>query len=238
MQQGRNEGPSAATSFSALAEELAGRLNPHAPEAQKAAFVSDLVSLLERHHLARYRHGLPSPSTVARDLRRLADRCTSGRGGTEALADRLKALRDAEADSYKLLLFQSALDIDNSNPEQPLSNGLAERQLLRLAQSSPERIANYADTAVQNLEELRQSGRGGSRNRGKLVERELVHRLGILYEQLTGDAPRPYARTKLIGMVLRVRKVLGLLGHELKLDRRAVASIVHDLAESKESRWR
>jgi hypothetical protein len=109
--------------------------------------------------------------------------------GPSALVARVDALIRRDADSYRLLRFQAAQRVDKDWPERAIADGRAMEILREVTRDHPKQLAEMAAQALKRLRGIAKQGRGGDRNRGALIKRDLVWRLGILFENVTGKKP-------------------------------------------------
>lgn len=135
---------------------------------------------------AEYNYGFPQPSVAIRELEGL--RGLAGRKNPAAAIERLETLIERDRDSYHLLRFRAARLCDPKTVP-ALHDGRALVLLRDIARNQPEQLIKFIDQVLEGLKDQLKEGRGGNRNRGDLVRRELMERLGILYHDLTGRAP-------------------------------------------------
>jgi hypothetical protein len=139
----------------------------------------------------RYRHGFPRPSLAVRDLDGVSGRAkTAARTGNSGpLVDRLKTLERDEAHAWNLLVAQTALFIDPDRFERLIHAARTQQRLFRLAEKNPAEVMAMAERALVNLRPLVSGDKLEERNKGKLVDQELLIELGLLFERTTGRAP-------------------------------------------------
>jgi hypothetical protein len=169
----------------------------HLPGWQRHPFTSlkkliyGLNSLFANHGLVLYGHGFPHPAVIIRELERFQSLCrTAAEIGTCApVLRRLDALRECGSDSYSLLIFQAALDLDPQMPARAAPDDRTKRYLEELVGSQPIIVAAMTENALTGLRPLVTPGRGGDRHGGALVKRELVLDLGFIFERVAGRSP-------------------------------------------------
>ena len=146
-----------------------------------------LNGLYAWHQLFRYNHGLRRPSEVKRELEGILS--WADKGNSNRIAARLADLDETNRDSFNLILFQMALEIAPDHPERAVQDPETLIRLVDLSRSDPKQIATLAERAIASVDSHIKEGRGGNRNYGKLVEREIVFELGCIFAECTGRNP-------------------------------------------------
>jgi hypothetical protein len=163
------------------------------------------------------RYGFPRPSVALKDLEGLQGLCRAAlkTGRSDRLLARLQILERQEAPSYNLLLFQAATRLDPHRPARVIADKATRDYLFHQAKDRPEQIRELAKSAMEGLHPLvADDGQGGDRNRGKLLEREIVRELGFIYWNITGRPPgvtfrdTPTADEAYTGLFVRFTKLV------------------------------
>lgn len=149
--------------------------------------VQGLNGLFASHPLLKYRSGFPRPAQVKRELEGI--RGWASKGNTDRLAARLDELAERQSDSVSLLLYQLGSELEPDNTERAASDPKTLKLLRNLAKNDPKHVASLAERAMALMTPLIKRGRGGSKNRGKTVDREIAFELGNIFLQCTGRNP-------------------------------------------------
>ncbi|MEZ5792182.1 MAG: hypothetical protein R3D34_15855 [Nitratireductor sp.] len=172
--------------FENLAADLVERIAPKVPGRRRDNARVDLYSVMERHGpYSGFRHGYPNPAASIRSLKSVAE----GWGTASALVNLLRRWEKLSLYPYRQLPGFAARELDFHTMEKRMVDGSADRHLLEVAEHDPGHVRMWAGEAAEGLAPQTRAGRGGPKNRGKLVERDLVLELGLIFERLTGEHP-------------------------------------------------
>ena len=150
-----------------------------------------LNTIEENFKFYRFRDGFPRPSEAVRELKGIRGLASTAArtGNASPLCKRLKGLQERDTGGYRLILFRMASVVSPSHPEAAVIEPETENRLLQLADSAPDLLVRMANEALEQLAPLVELGRGGDRNKGPTLERQLLFELGCLFESVVRRPP-------------------------------------------------
>ena len=139
----------------------------------------------------RYHNGFPRPAQAIRELEGIRSLAltASRTGNTGPLLKRIQALRDRCAESYNMLVYRMAAIVLPSHPERAVIEQATEEQVLEIVDRIPDELASMADALLILLYPETRTGRGGNRNKGALLEREVLFDIGCLFHDIAKRPP-------------------------------------------------